>query len=209
MNSVAIAQLHPDLRGRAIVAAPADFWLIALLVLLVDQASKEWARDWLAIHGPSVTLIPGAISLIYAENSGLAFGFFSGHGAVAGLVAAAAACLIAPWRELMRLAQAPPLACAFGLACLLGGALGNLLDRLIFGQVVDFIELPGGLVLNLADVAVTFGIAALVAGIARKGFRVPSSEFRVPGSASSIQYPASSSGPNLELGTRNRLAAHR
>src|SRR4051812_38954788 len=161
MSCMVVPRVDAGLRGRAVNAATAGFWLTVLLVLLLDQGSKEWARQWLVSHGPLVTLIPGALSLTYVQNPGLAFGIFAGHGAVASVAAAAAGCLIAPWRDLVRLAHAPPQLGAAGFACLLGGALGNLLDRLFFGHVVDFIALRGGLVLNLADTAITFGVIAL------------------------------------------------
>src|SRR5205823_6394116 len=100
-------------RGRT--AATARFWMTVLLVLLVDQSSKGWARGWLLIGAPSVTLIPGAISLDFAPNPGLAFGLCSGYGAVLNALAAAAACAIAPWPDLVRLPHAPSRSGASGL----------------------------------------------------------------------------------------------
>jgi len=169
MSCQVVSHVESGSRRRTTDAATASFWLVALLIVLIDQVSKDWARDWVAFLASPVTLIPGIISLTCVQNPGLAFGIFSDHGALASVVAAAAACLIAPWGELARLAQAPPLLGASGLALLLGGALGNLLDRILLGRVVDFIELRGGLVFNFADVAVTFGIVALVAAILTQG----------------------------------------
>ena len=65
MFEAAATTIHPNLRRRVTDAATVRFWLVVVLILLVDQGSKEWARQWLALRGPSVPLIPGGGSGIF------------------------------------------------------------------------------------------------------------------------------------------------
>ena len=92
------------------------------------------------------------------RNTGVAFGFFSGGGALV-LVFTLAALAVAG-RLLRSAARAPWLWLPTGL--LVGGALGNLIDRIANGAVTDFIKLPHWPAFNVADMAITFGVLALL-----------------------------------------------
>lgn len=125
-------------------------------VIAADQATKVLARRALDV-GQSDGVFPG-LELVHVRNRGVAFGFLSGGG---GLVIAATLVALAlllfffirnPRRRLMWLPT--------GL--LLGGALGNLADRLGAGEVTDFLKLPLWPAFNVADVAITFGVLALL-----------------------------------------------
>ena len=140
--------------------AGAILWFaLALLVILADQASKAWANDVLAASWIQVT---GFFSLVLLRNTGSAFSFLADAGgwqkllfsAVAIGVSAAMAAVI--WKH-----SAEKLAPA-AAALVLGGAIGNLIDRLMLGSVTDFIDLHIGDIhwpaFNIADSAIVLGV---------------------------------------------------
>lgn len=138
---------------------------IAIVVLGLDQLAKFIVEGELA-RGESWNVI-GPLDLTLTYNDGIAFGIASGAGfLVIGLALVALVAL--GWF----VASAPPgwpTAVAGGL--ILGGALGNLLDRLTRGEVVDFVSLPAWPAFNLADVAITTGVLALAVIVIRSGER--------------------------------------
>lgn len=124
---------------------------IALVTLLVDQLVKLIAQT---VCGTSV-LIPGVLAFTYAENTGMAFSLFSGKSWLLGLVSVAA--IWGGWRFLRRyqLGAWP----AVGAMLMLGGAVGNMIDRLLRGYVVDMFEvlLFRFAIFNVADATLTIG----------------------------------------------------
>ena len=130
---------------------------VAAGVLALDQATKAIVRGSIA-RGERVDVIPG-VDLINTRNSGVAFGLFSGGGALVAIVAgaradrAAGVLLHAPGDG--RLVWLPT-----GL--LIGGAAGNLLDRAVEGSVTDFVDLPLWPAFNVADAAITIGVLTLL-----------------------------------------------
>lgn len=139
-------------------------WLSTLLVAL-DQASKWLALERLAPY-EAVPLLPG-FNLTLMFNTGAAFSFLSNAGGWQrwGLSLLALVLSVALTFWLRRLSRAEVLS-AVGLALIIGGAIGNLWDRLVYGYVVDFIDLyvadwhwPA---FNIADSAITVGAALLV-----------------------------------------------
>lgn len=144
-------------------------WLVlSLLVVVVDQLTKYAAETWLTLHQP-LALMPG-FNLTLTYNPGAAFSFLSEAGGwqrwFFAAVAAITSVVIVVW--LHRLPRADRLGAA-GLALVLGGALGNLWDRLVphRASVVDFIDLyyqrwhwPA---FNIADSAITLGVVLLLA----------------------------------------------
>jgi signal peptidase II len=135
---------------------------ITLIVVIVDQGAKLWASGGLA-SGQSVPVLP-FLTLYRVENTGIAFSFLSGGGGPLALATLAiTAGVIAFW---LRSDDGGWVAAA-GFAAILGGALGNLIDRLRLGHVVDFLLLHFGdralFVFNPADAALTVGPILLVA----------------------------------------------
>ena len=133
---------------------------IAGVVVLADQLSKAWALNHLSGAGVQ-PLLPGLLELQLVFNTGAAFSMLTGNTMLLGLVSAAVAIALVVWIQ-----TAGPLRRLqwLGLGLLLGGAIGNGLDRWRLGQVVDFLALvpirfP---VFNLADVAINLAVAALV-----------------------------------------------
>jgi signal peptidase II len=130
--------------------------LVAAAVLALDQLTKAIVRSEIA-RGEHVDVLPG-IDLVNTRNRGVAFGLFSEGGALLAIVAglALAALLLYFVRHMeRRLVWLPT-----GL--LIGGAMGNLLDRVREGSVTDFVDLPAWPAFNIADMAITFGVLALL-----------------------------------------------
>jgi signal peptidase II len=139
--------------------------LAASAVLVADQASKWWVLE--VLHLPEVgqiVLLP-VLNLTMVFNRGVTFGLLNGFGqwssvALAGVALAVVAAL-GLW---LRRAESPLVAVALGTIA--GGAVSNVIDRLRFGAVVDFIHAHVGgwswYVFNLADAAIVCGVAALV-----------------------------------------------
>ena len=129
--------------------------LVLGAVLAADQASKALVRHDVAL-GDSEHVALG-IRIVHVTNDGVAFGALAGSGVVLVVVLAALAGLIA-WFVLH--ASRPLVWLPTGL--LLGGALGNVVDRVRVGAVTDFVKLPAWPAFNLADTAITFGVLALL-----------------------------------------------
>ena len=148
-------------------------WLaLAALVVVADQVSKAQVQALLALPGDSLRIAP-FLNLVLAYNRGAAFSFLSGAGGWQGplFIAIATGASVAIVWALAGHWQQRLLALA--LALVLGGALGNLVDRLHLGHVVDFVDFhvswlaplfPGGHfpAFNLADSAITCGAALLI-----------------------------------------------
>ena len=131
---------------------------VAGALVALDQWTKRWAGAHLAYREP-VRVIGDLVRLTYARNSGIAFSLLAGRGFplyIFSFIAALAVFAIFLRHERMSWPR------QLSLAMILGGAVGNLIDRLSTGQVVDFIllswrthEFP---VFNVADMAVTCGV---------------------------------------------------
>lgn len=140
-------------------------WLgIAAIVVLLDQVTKALIMRTLAI-GDSITLNP-VLNIVHWRNTGAAFSFLHGSGGwqrwfFVGLATVAAVFIV--W--LLRRHGTQRLFAA-ALALILGGAIGNVIDRLRFGAVVDFIHAHAfgwsWYVFNVADAAIVCGVAALL-----------------------------------------------
>ena len=137
---------RPVLRAAVLVVA----------VVAADQASKALVRGSIG-RTERVDVLPG-LDLVNTRNSGVAFGFFSGGGAVVAAVAALA--LIALLAFFATHLRRPLVWLPTGL--LVGGAAGNLIDRAREGAVTDFVDLPLWPAFNVADAAITSGVLALL-----------------------------------------------
>jgi signal peptidase II len=130
--------------------------IVAAGVLALDQATKAIVRREIG-RGERIDVLPG-IDLINTRNRGVAFGLFADGGALLAIVAAVTlAGLLAFFATHTdrRLVWLPT-----GL--LIAGATGNLIDRVREGSVTDFIDLPLWPAFNVADMAITFGVIALL-----------------------------------------------
>lgn len=141
--------------------------VIVGLVVLLDQASKAIILSSLPLH-QSIPVIPGFFSLTFIFNPGGAFGFLSGqpsslrHIFFLGASSVAICFILMLYRKIPRTHTL--LSAAFAL--IIGGALGNLIDRIRFEKVVDFLDFYLGKyhwpAFNLADSAISVGMAVFV-----------------------------------------------
>jgi signal peptidase II len=130
--------------------------LVAGLTVAADQGAKALVRTTID-RGDEVRLILG-IKLVDVRNEGIAFGMFSGGGAL--LVIFALAALVALLVFFARNRDRPLVWLPTGL--LIGGAAGNLIDRVREHGVTDFIDFPAWPAFNVADMAITFGVLTLL-----------------------------------------------
>jgi len=138
--------------GRSVSLAT----LTAVAVIALDELSKALVRDELP-HGEERDLAFGA-HLVHVENDGVAFGRLGGNSGLVALVVGAA--LVGLIVYFARHRRTPLIWLPTGL--LLGGALGNILDRIGDGSVTDFVKLPRWPAFNVADIAVTAGVVLLL-----------------------------------------------
>ncbi len=136
------------------------FGLIALVVLAADQATKAVVRSQIAF-GDEVPAF-GPFSIHHVRNSGIIGGHLQGIALPLGIATTVVIAGIVVY--FARLGTMRP---AFTLAAglLLGGSLGNLIDRLRLGYVTDFLDRDGGGAFNLADVSITIGVAAIAVAV--------------------------------------------
>ncbi len=142
-------------RARRSVAFVRALAIIAV-VLIVDRVTKHAVVTGIAV-GDVHKFLPG-INLVDVRNSGVAFGFFSGGGAIVLILTLTALTALVVY-FLLRPTR-PGLWVPTGL--LVGGAVGNLIDRLVNGSVTDFIKLPLWPAFNVSDMAITFGVVSLL-----------------------------------------------
>ena len=148
--------------------------VVAVATLAIDQAAKSWALHSL-VPGEPINLVGSAIRLNLIRNAGAAFSI--GHGATWALTLIACAVMVFTVVTARRLGS---LAWALALGLLLGGSLGNLVDRLVRppgpgrGHVVDFIDYFGWFIGNVADIAIV-GAAVFIAALAMRGLGVDGS----------------------------------
>jgi len=127
------------------------FFAATLLIITLDQVSKWWIQ-WNLAPGQSVPVVPGVLQFTLSFNSGIAFGLFPQYGRA--FLWISLVLVVAVLIYYLRLRDA----CAWTTAIaslLVGGALGNVLDRIRLGHVVDFIDFRVFPVFNIADTAVT------------------------------------------------------
>jgi signal peptidase II len=139
---------------RAAALGRATF--LAAVVIGLDQLTKALVRADIAIGDTRRFFI--GIQLVHVRNTGVAFSLFAGGGAPVLVITLIALVLLVGY--LARRPERPWLWVPTGL--LIGGALGNLLDRIVHGAVTDFVKLPLWPAFNVADIAITFGVLAFV-----------------------------------------------
>lgn len=153
-------RLTPTLRFGVIAAA---------ITLILDQASKLWLLRVFHLAERGAVKITPFFDLVLAWNVGISFGWFQGDGPAAQIslmvVKVIAVVVLAIW-----MARSRTLLATLALGLIIGGAIGNAIDRFVYGAVVDFalfhIELGGQTynwyVFNLADVGIVVGVIALL-----------------------------------------------
>jgi signal peptidase II len=148
--------------------------LIGGAVLVLDQVTKALVENTMTMH-QSIEIIPNLASLTYLRNTGAAFGFLAGARSGLRIVffalisSVAIGCIV----YLIRGLRPRQKTLLLSLSLILGGAVGNLIDRLRLGEVIDFIDLhwydihwPA---FNVADSAISVGVVILFLHMLRKG----------------------------------------
>lgn len=138
--------------------------LIAALTLLADQWTKYLIRTGLALRETlePIPFLAPFFRIIYWKNTGVAFGMFQGQGWIIGIISAVIVILLFVFFKQGREGPAY-LRTALGLQ--LGGAFGNLIDRLTLGYVVDFLWFGNFPVFNIADAAIVCGAGVMLIGM--------------------------------------------
>jgi signal peptidase II len=145
-----------------IYARPVELGIIGVVVA-IDQITKEIVRRALPLNADPVQIIPGLLDFTHVQNTGAAFGLLNAADfpyktavmiAIAGIALLAIAAYATQLGFHERIAR-------LGLSLILGGAFGNLIDRAVFGHVVDFVDVYWGTkhfwAFNVADAAITIG----------------------------------------------------
>ncbi len=136
---------------------------VTLIVVILDQLTKQLVKAHFHLT-ESIMIIGDFFRFTYIENPGMAFGLRIA-GPLFFTVFSAIACIVI-FYFLYRL-RAEPLLPRLALALVLGGAIGNLIDRALYGKVIDFLDFGFGMtrwpIFNIADVAVSIGMVLLIA----------------------------------------------
>ena len=149
-----------------------SFFIIALIaaaVIALDQYTKYLICANLGLYG-RIEVIPGYLDIIHIRNSGVAFGFLKGFGTqykTLSLIGVAAVAVFLLGFLISQVRREQKLQ-AFSLAIILGGAIGNIIDRFRLGEVVDFVDAHWQGIyhwpaFNVADMAISIGIVLLLA----------------------------------------------
>ncbi len=137
--------------------------LFTVLAVAVDQITKAITRSTMDLYD-SISILGDFFRLTYVENSGIAFGINFQGGPLIFTVLASAATVAVGWY--LWQSQTAHFVHRLGLSLILGGAVGNLLDRYMFGRVVDFFHFSFGQysfpVFNVADSCVTVGMVLFI-----------------------------------------------
>ncbi|MBM4332431.1 MAG: signal peptidase II [Deltaproteobacteria bacterium] len=147
--------------------------LISSLVVMIDQITKIWVHSKMALY-QSIEIVPNFFHLTYLRNTGAAFGFLAGERSSLRIAffilvsAVAIGCIF----YLLKNLRASQKTLAISLSLVLGGAIGNLIDRLRLGEVIDFLDFHWYALhwpaFNIADSAITIGVAMLFWQMIRK-----------------------------------------
>jgi signal peptidase II len=144
--------------------------LLAILVWLLDRGSKVWVMKNVALWY-SRPLLGNLLRLTHVRNTGAAFGLLHNQVPLLSMVTLFELVVLYLFRQQINSLR---IWGRLGATLIVAGALGNFYDRLVYGHVVDFLELPYWPVFNLADSAIVVGVALLVMGVWMLDRREPS-----------------------------------
>ncbi len=164
---------EPDTSAPAGLRAKGRYLLASLAVLVLDQWTKWLVEAHLSDHA-SIEVIPGLLNFTHVRNTGVAFGMFASRGnfwgtAILTLLGLAALIFVGYYFRIVPRHDRPLLV---ALALVMGGAVGNLVDRILRGAVTDFVDFYYGTyhwhTFNVADTAISIGIGLMVLGTFRR-----------------------------------------
>lgn len=146
------------------------FWAATIGIIVADQVTKALVGAALGLYD-SVAVIPGMFDLVHVRNEGVAFGLLNDTDLPykAVMTTALAVAALAGIALYARQLRAQEWAARLGLACILGGAVGNLIDRVRLGYVLDFVDVYWKTwhfwAFNVADAAITIGALLVFADL--------------------------------------------
>ncbi len=147
--------------------------LLITLVLIVDRLVKSWTlRTLTPVGNPGTEPVPGLLRFVYVENRGVAFGLFQNNSLLFAILSTVIIIGMV-WRGWSWFLQADLLA-RTSVALIVAGGVGNIIDRVLYGFVVDMlhiIPLPIFQVFNIADLAISFGAVLLFVSLWREDVR--------------------------------------
>jgi len=164
-ESVVTPETMSATRGFALTG----HWLVAITIMIVilDQVTKATVRSLLNLN-ESVSIVPGFLSFVHVRNTGVAFGLLNSADIPLKpvlMTTIALASLIALVFYAIRVTAKEPIA-RLSMALIIGGAIGNLIDRATAGYVIDFVDVYWGdwhfWAFNVADSAITVGAGLLI-----------------------------------------------
>jgi signal peptidase II len=174
----ALEEIVADETGAAPPPQRLIEFVLPMLIVAIDQATKAMVRASVPLHD-TVTVIPGFLDITHALNSGAAFGILDGANfpfKTLLIAVIAAAALIGVGMYAASLAHHQLIA-RIGLALIIGGAAGNLIDRAVSGSVVDFVDVYWRThhfwAFNVADSAISVGVTMLILDMLTTGPHVP------------------------------------
>ncbi len=153
---------------RPLIAAPRPLWIAGLVLSLGASQAAGWIIRLQMPPGTERVVLPHLLSLTVLHNSGMAFGMLRGFPPLAAVVVTLTVLAVVFYN---RGAWSAAPSGQWGLGLILGGALGNVVERLRFGNVVDYLDLHVWPVFNLADAAIACGAGLLLLAMARSGGR--------------------------------------
>jgi signal peptidase II len=151
-------------------------WILVVLIVVSDQITKAMVRRSLELH-ESITVIPDLLALTRVHNTGAAFGMFNtmdfpGKTVVLTIVATIALAGVAWYAASIPLTDR---LARLGVSCILGGAIGNLIDRATAGYVLDFVDASWQgwhfWAFNVADAAISIGVVLMILDLVGLGRR--------------------------------------
>jgi signal peptidase II len=167
MNSDAMTANQTPRSLGARIGAYRWFYVIAAAIFVGDQVSKIWIDKTLPFNSyyppEAITMIPGFFYIVHVGNTGAAWGLFAGKSFWLALLAVVTLLAIFIFRRHLDLKR-PLVQVSFGLLC--GGIVGNLVDRILHGHVIDFLDFHFGSFVwpafNLADAGICVGVGLYI-----------------------------------------------
>ncbi len=180
------------MRPRALISP-----VVALVIIVLDQVSKYLVATHLVLNEPRyiVPFLKPFFALTYIHNTGAAFGILQNQNLLFSIIAIVVIAIILVY---VRSTPQPDLLIALTLGLQLGGAGGNLIDRLRYGYVIDFIYVKYWAISNVADICISLGVVLL-------GYYLI---FRMPQSAAPEQVSPPQAPPSSPAGEQNAHTEH-
>ncbi len=147
-----------SIRRRLLIPA-----IIAAVVITIDQITKAWVlRTWVVPNSGDIPIIAGWLDLTYVQNTGVAFGLFGGMPQL--FTVTSLIIVVLAIRLYLKHIPHDQGWLALSLGLIVGGAIGNVIDRIRFGYVVDFIKTFDGRfpVFNIADSCIVIGVGVMI-----------------------------------------------